>query len=173
MARHSTSRRVSFLPAVTYFRPVGVPATCAGVVRLLTEEAEAVRLKDGECMEQDEAAAVMGVSRPTFQRVLTSARRKISDALVHGKAVRIGGGHFNLASVRFRCHQGHEWEVPYILSLEVSLCEVCQSPNVERLSPRPYSTCTHPGRFAHCQRCPRSPDYALVLPEPIAKYNER
>jgi hypothetical protein len=38
----------------------------------------------------------MNISRPTFQRVLVSARQKIADALLNGKAIRIEGGNFEI-----------------------------------------------------------------------------
>ena len=61
-----------------------------------------MRLKDLERLEQKDGAAQMDISRPTFQRILASARRKIACALLTGKAIRIEGGNFQLA----RCCQG-------------------------------------------------------------------
>lgn len=63
-------------------------------VRLSLEEAEAIRLKDIEDLDQEQAALRMNVSRPTYQRVLESARKKVADALLNGKAIRIDGGNF-------------------------------------------------------------------------------
>ena len=60
------------------------------------DEFEAIRLKDFEGLEQEEAAGRMRVSQPTFHRILASARRKIAEAIVKGKAVRIEGGTFFL-----------------------------------------------------------------------------
>jgi predicted DNA-binding protein (UPF0251 family) len=61
------------------------------------EEIEAIRLKEIEKLEQEEAAARMGVSRATFQRILSSARSKVAIAILSGKAIRIEGGHYELA----------------------------------------------------------------------------
>jgi len=83
---------VAFLPNVTYFKPAGIPLRALGEVRLSVEEAEAIRLKDLESLEQEQGAERMNISRPTFQRVLASARQKVADALLNGRAVRIGGG---------------------------------------------------------------------------------
>jgi predicted DNA-binding protein (UPF0251 family) len=63
-------------------------------VSLAVEEFEAVRLKDLEGLDQVKAAATMNVSQPTFHRVLDSAHRKIADALVRGKAIKIEGGEY-------------------------------------------------------------------------------
>jgi predicted DNA-binding protein (UPF0251 family) len=60
------------------------------------DEYEAIRLKDLEGLQQEEAAAKMGISQPTFYRLLTSARKKIAAALVMGKAIKIEGGTFIL-----------------------------------------------------------------------------
>ena len=97
MSRPLKCRRVSFLPEATYFKPAGVPLRVLDEVILSVEEAEAVRLKDLEGLAQAPSAEKMNISRPTFQRVLASARQKIADALLNGKAVRIEGGNFEVA----------------------------------------------------------------------------
>lgn len=56
------------------------------------EEVEALRLADLEGQYQEEAARSMGVSRSTFSRILVSGRRKVADALLSGKAIRISKG---------------------------------------------------------------------------------
>ena len=81
---------------------------------LAIDEFEAVRWKDLEGLEQETAAGQMGISQPTFHRILSSARRKIADALVNGKAIRIEGGFFKTAGPRkFQCPKcGHGGEIP-------------------------------------------------------------
>jgi len=96
MPRPPKCRRVAFLPGATYFKPAGIPLRVLDEVRLSVEEAEAIRLKDVEGLEQEEGAEKMNISRPTFQRVLASARQKIADALLNGKAIRIEGGNFEV-----------------------------------------------------------------------------
>jgi len=93
------------------------------------EEAEAVRLKDLEGLEQEQCAGRMNISRPTFQRVLESARRKVADALLHGKAIKIGGGNYEMAMRRFRCADGHEWDVSFeaMLAGQPRLCPTCST----------------------------------------------
>jgi predicted DNA-binding protein (UPF0251 family) len=97
MPRPLKCRRVAFLPGATYFKPAGIPLRVLDEIRLSVEEAEAIRLKDVEGLEQGEGAEKMNISRPTFQRVLASARQKIADALLSGKAIRIEGGNFEVA----------------------------------------------------------------------------
>jgi predicted DNA-binding protein (UPF0251 family) len=99
MVRPKKCRIVSSLPDVTYFKPAGIPLHFLDEVCLSVEELEAIRLKDLEDLEQVEGAKRMGISRPTFQRVLTSARKKVADALLHGKAIRIEGGSYKINDI--------------------------------------------------------------------------
>ena len=137
MPRPPKCRRVAFLPNVTYFKPASIPLRALEEVQLSVEEAEAIRLKDLESLEQEEGAERMNVSRPTFQRVLASARQKMADALLNGKAIRIEGGSFEMASSRFRCLNNHEWEVPFeiMISTPPQLCPTCNTPTIEPLLP--------------------------------------
>jgi predicted DNA-binding protein (UPF0251 family)/predicted Fe-Mo cluster-binding NifX family protein len=80
-----------------------VPLRLLDEVHLTLEELEALRLKDLEAFDQEQCAAHMNISRPTFQRVLAAGRKKIADALLNGKAVRIEGGHFDMAGMRCKC----------------------------------------------------------------------
>ena len=137
MPRPQRCRRVAFLPLATYFKPSGVPLRLLNEVVLYIEEAEAIRLKDLKGMEQEEAAERMRISRPTFQRVLASARQKMADALLNGKAIRIEGGSFEMAYSRFKCLHGHEWEVPFeiMVSKPPQLCPNCNTTSIEPLLP--------------------------------------
>jgi len=98
MPRPKLIRRVTSSPDVTYSNPRGIPLASLEEVIVNVDEFEAVRLKDLLDMEQEEAAARMGISQPTFHRLLLSARRKISDAIVNGRAIRIEGGAFRVAA---------------------------------------------------------------------------
>jgi len=101
-------------------------------INLLVEEAEAVRLKDLEGLEQEDCAEKMNVSRTTFSRILDSARQKIADALLNGKAIRIEGGNYEMAESRFRCISGHEWNVPFetMINQPPELCPQCSTPSI-------------------------------------------
>lgn len=82
-------RIIKFNPSVTYFKPQGVPTRFLEVIVLSSEEAEALRLKNIENLDQIEAAKQMDTSQSTFQRILSTAYKKISDAIINGKAIRI------------------------------------------------------------------------------------
>ena len=132
MGRTPKWRRVAFIPEITYFKPVGVSLRALDKVRLSVEEAEAIRLKDLEGLEQEECAQRMSISRPTFHRVLESARGKVADALLNGKAIRIEGGNFEMAVRRFRCINGHEWDVPFevMINEPPRFCPTCDTLNI-------------------------------------------
>ena len=87
-------RRVGHNPAFTEFSPAGAGDAVPEETVLSVDEFEAVRLKDLEGLGQVECAMRMEISQPTFHRLVVSARRKIADALVHGKIIRIEGGHY-------------------------------------------------------------------------------
>jgi predicted DNA-binding protein (UPF0251 family) len=137
MGRRQLWRRVSSIPTITYFKPAGSPVTSLDEVQLFVEEAEAIRLKDLEKLDQEEGAGRMNISRSTFSRLLDSARQKIADALISGKAIRIEGGNFEMAVRRFRCLQGHEWEVPFetMISAPPENCPECETPSIMPLFP--------------------------------------
>ena len=88
---------------MVYFKPRGVPMTVLEEVVLTVEELEALRLAHREELYQQEAAQRMQVSRATFGRLLESAHRKVTRALVEGAALRIEGGSFSLAERCERC----------------------------------------------------------------------
>jgi len=96
MARPVKPRFVENTPSVTYFKPRGIPLSSLEEVVLKVEELEAIKLKDLECLEQEECAKRMNISRATFQRILNSAKKKIADALVNGKAIKIEGGYYKI-----------------------------------------------------------------------------
>ena len=89
MVRPRLCRRIRFNPNVTYFKPQGVPMRHLEIIELTTEEAEALRLRNIKDLEQEEAAEKMNTSQSTFQRILSSAYKKITEALIEGKAIKI------------------------------------------------------------------------------------
>lgn len=89
-------RWIECLPPITDFRPQGVPPEELDFVVLTAEELEALRLVDLEGLQQIEAAPRMGVSRKALWMDLKEARRKVAQALVNGKAIRIEGGTYLL-----------------------------------------------------------------------------
>ena len=132
MGRPRLCRRVSRMPSTTYFKPAGVPLSELKEVCISVEEVEAVRLKDIEALEQEICAGEMNVSRPTFVRILDSARKKMAEALIQGKAIRIEGGNYEMAIRRFQCRNSHEWEIPCETLKDAALqrCPTCNTDDI-------------------------------------------
>jgi len=124
MPRPPKFRRVAFLPEVSYFKPAGIPLRVLEEILVSIEEAEAIRLRDLEGLEQEECAKRMGVSRPTFQRVLESGRQKIADAVLHGKAIRIAGGNFEVSGAKH--HRSQRVSVVREHNKEVTMQDLIQ-----------------------------------------------
>jgi predicted DNA-binding protein (UPF0251 family) len=89
MVRPIKPRRIQFDPKAVYFKPRAVPLSMLEEVELSLDEIEALRLCDLEGLDQVEAAKRMKISQTTIYRILTSARKKIADALINGKAIKI------------------------------------------------------------------------------------
>lgn len=100
MPRPRRIGRIFFDPEVTYFKPVGVPLRNLEETILTKEEVEAVRLIDLENQDQNKVAKKMKISQPTLSRLLTSARKKIADAIINGKSIKIQGGIYEMAIQR-------------------------------------------------------------------------
>lgn len=133
MARPTQCRRVGSMPESNYFSPRGVPLSALEEVILTVDEFEAIRLADLEGSYQEQAAEKMNVSRQTFGRIIESAHKKVADALVKGKALKIEGGEFEMASMRnFSCYDcQHSWGLPYGTDRPGN-CPFCRSGNIRR-----------------------------------------
>ena len=133
MARPRNCRRVGSMPESNYFKPRGIPLSMLEEVILTVDEFEAIKLADLENLYQEQAAEKMNVSRQTFGRIIDSAHKKVADALVKGKALKIEGGEFEMAAMRkFRCYDcQHSWELPYGTGRPEN-CPSCKSGNIRR-----------------------------------------
>jgi uncharacterized protein len=89
MPRPCRRRRIRGRPNSSYFKPAGIGMVDLEESSLGIAEFEAIRLVDFEELSQDEACLKMEVSQSTLSRVLKSGRRKVADAIVNGKAIKI------------------------------------------------------------------------------------
>jgi predicted DNA-binding protein (UPF0251 family) len=134
MSRPRICRRVGWEPEAAYFKPRGIPVSRLEEEVLGIDELESLRLADLLGLYQEDAASRMNVSRQTFGRIVDSARRKVADALVNGKALKIEGGEIAMTTVtrKFRCSDcGHTWEIPYGTGRPGG-CPSCKSANIHR-----------------------------------------
>ena len=100
MPRPRKLRCVRRQPVQAFYKPQGVPMSRLKGVVLPVEGLEAIRLADAEGMEQNAAARLMDVSRPTFSRILADARRMVAEAITKGWAIRIEGGAYRIETDR-------------------------------------------------------------------------
>jgi predicted DNA-binding protein (UPF0251 family) len=96
MVRPRKYKLVNFEPSVTYFKPKGIPLVNLEEIEITIDELETLRLSDYKKMNQTNSAKEMEIHQSTFQRTLTRAREKISDALINGKAIKIHGGEYKM-----------------------------------------------------------------------------
>ncbi|MDD5417730.1 MAG: DUF134 domain-containing protein [Candidatus Nanoarchaeia archaeon] len=89
MVRPFKRRRIVFEPNAVYYKPAGIPISELKEVELKMDELEALRLADAEGLKQEECAEKMGVSQPTFNRIISSARNKVAESLTKGFAIKI------------------------------------------------------------------------------------
>lgn len=136
MPRPINRRMVGFFPRCRYYKPAGIPLRMLEEVVLSMDELEAIRLCDAEGLYQDAAAERMGISRQTLGRIIENARKKVANALVTGKAIRMEGGNVTLCAPGegrpFECHDcGNTWCVP-VDATRPAACPRCRSPRIRR-----------------------------------------
>lgn len=91
MPRPLKTRIIFSNPRTDYLQPRGILAHHREEIILNLDEYEAIRLADLEQHYQEAAARKMGISRQTFGKIVESGRRKIADAIVNAKALKIQG----------------------------------------------------------------------------------
>ena len=89
MPRPCKNRKIRGKPNTNLFKPAGIPALALEEIELTMPEFEALRLIYVKEFPQKEASEKMEVSQPTLSRIITSAIKKLSDAIVNGKSIKI------------------------------------------------------------------------------------
>jgi len=126
MPRPKKFRFISHAPVVAFFKPSGVPRSILEEVKLEPDELEAVRLADFEGLYQEDAAKRMNVSRQTFGNILVNAHKKIADAIVLGKVLRIEKTSeiTDEDKEREECGCGYRWKE----NINAEVCPACKAP---------------------------------------------
>ncbi len=125
MSRPRKCRQVNRPPHSMCFRPDGIE-TSDLLIYLTLDEYEAVRLADYEGLDQEEASRHMEISRPTFTRLIESARRKMATFFVEGIRLEIEGGVVHFRKNLYLCKDcGAETVVS--IDQTVDACPVCGS----------------------------------------------
>lgn len=89
MTRARVPRCIRFKPSVYYFKPRGIPLRSLEEIELKADELEALKLYEVDELDQTTAAKKMQISQPTFARLLDKAQKKLANAIINGKAVKI------------------------------------------------------------------------------------
>jgi uncharacterized protein len=155
MPRPIKCRRVGYVPDVLYFKPAGIPMRDLDEVELSLDELESIRLADLEGMYQEDASGNMCVSRQTFANILISARNKIAECLIRGKALRIEGGTIETRGREFICKDcSHAWSLPFGSQCP-SVCPHCNSAVISRMLSEQASAAGHGNGCKRRKRCCR------------------
>ena len=83
-----------------FFKPQGIPLIALEEIVLTVDECEALCFADRQGLYQADAAKKMRISRQTFGNIIESARKKTAEAILGGKALRIGGGTYTVSKVK-------------------------------------------------------------------------
>ena len=133
MPRRRRLRKVVAPPSFKGYKPYGLLAENKEHIELLYEEYEAIKLADYDLMNHLEAAALMGVSRPTFARIYETARRKIANALVDAKEIKMVFGNAWMEKDWFTCNNcDARFTMPK--TVPNHSCPLCSSNNIESLN---------------------------------------
>ncbi len=135
MSRPQKCRWINIDPNITVFKPRGIPARQLETVELQLDELEAIRLADYEGLYHEDAAKHLEISRATFGRIVSGARHKIADALIHGKMIVFKGGNIRISSARnFECMDcSNRFQEPYGTG-RPDICPSCGSANIYRIT---------------------------------------
>jgi uncharacterized protein len=108
-ARPFIKKIIDSIPLYVLYKPMGIPMENLEIEQLSIEEVEALKLKDSHGLSQASAAKKMGISRSTFQRLLNSARKKMIDSILEGKALKFEGGNYipEKDMIRSKCVKGN------------------------------------------------------------------
>lgn len=89
MPRPKKCRNIRCHQSSYFFKPRGIPIHQLEIITLDKDEVESLRLADIENLHHEKAAEKMGISRATFGRILSSARSKVANGIINGKAIEI------------------------------------------------------------------------------------
>jgi predicted DNA-binding protein (UPF0251 family) len=131
--RPQKERRIAAPPAYSDFKPTRVPTRLLESVDLTLDEYEAVRLCDYRGLDHATAAGEIGVSRPTFTRLIDKARAKLAQFLVEGLHLSIEGGSVHFRANLYLCGSCRK-VFPVKLANELSRCPFCESEDLENLA---------------------------------------
>ncbi|MFO7810168.1 MAG: DUF134 domain-containing protein [Candidatus Delongbacteria bacterium] len=145
MPRPQKNRIIKEPPVFAKFKPIGLPGRVMEKVILTLDEYEAFRLSDFVGMSQEEAAEEMEISRPTFTRLIETARKKIGEMIISGKMLVIEGGSIHFRENLIKCRNcGHMFNIK--IEDSITECPSCGSGEMINLA----------GGFGHGRCCQKT-----------------
>ncbi|MBE6512438.1 MAG: DUF134 domain-containing protein [Methanobrevibacter olleyae] len=129
MVRPKIERRIVKQPDYTCLKHGDVLEDDQEAIQMNLDEFEAIRLGDYHNIKQKEAAELMGISQPTFHRIINSARKKTAMSLIEGKKIEINNENYYMDDKMYVCKDcGFQWNNP---KKEYTNCPDCKSENIE------------------------------------------
>ena len=140
MGRRTSMRFVKNPPDNFYFKEGLEDPSIDKYLTLTIAEFEAMRLKHYMRFPQKDASSKMGVSQPTFSRILESAHQKVTQALIEGKNIRVYGGNIQYKErfIGYGCLKcNNEWSDESASKTKKVNCPKCESDKVYFLVKEP------------------------------------
>ena len=132
MPRRKRHRQIQCPPTNLGFLSIGNSNCQREAIEMNYEEYETIRLNDYLKLNQQDGSQSMNVSRSTYARIYTSARKKIARSFVEGKPILFRGGDVTFKQPMFRCTQCSNWFGNTITEEPPARCEICGSNKFEQ-----------------------------------------
>ncbi|MBN2614123.1 MAG: DUF134 domain-containing protein [Bacteroidales bacterium] len=117
-------------PTFSGFFPMGGEYDTKSVVVLHFEEYEALRLSDYQSLNQEEAANQLQVSRPTYTRIYSAARKKVATALAENRPIVVTGGDVEFDTRWYECKNCSCVFKAQEEKMTMDTCPVCNSEEI-------------------------------------------
>lgn len=126
MSRPENKRLLIEPPLYLEFKAMGMPTHQLIKISMTLDEYEAIKLADYNGFSHSEAAEEMGISRPTFSRLIEKARKKLSEFLIKGRYLNIDGGNIHFKNNILHCRKcGHMFRIE--MNRTINKCPHCES----------------------------------------------
>ncbi len=128
MGRQEKNRTVEAPPLYFNFQATKDLSKPTNSIKMRFDEFEAIRLSDKLDYDHNQASRIMGISRPTFTRLLNKGRKKMASFLIDGKPLTLQGGSTLFSKNVYCCKNCQR---PFIWEQHSDpICPGCNEPDV-------------------------------------------